>query len=59
MGYRGYGLPISKMISEGNIGLIQAVNRFEPEKGFRLATYALCGGSGLRSRNTFCAPGCW
>ena len=41
MGYRGYGLPISEMISEGNIGLIQAVNRFEPEKGFRLATYAV------------------
>jgi len=38
-GYRGYGLPISEMISEGNIGLVQAVNRFEPEKGFRLATY--------------------
>jgi RNA polymerase sigma-32 factor len=41
IGYRGYGLPISEMISEGNIGLIQAVNRFEPEKGFRLATYAV------------------
>ena len=41
LGYRGYGLPISEMISEGNIGLIQAVNRFEPEKGFRLATYAV------------------
>ncbi len=41
MGYRGYGLPISELISEGNIGLIQAVNRFEPEKGFRLATYAV------------------
>ena len=41
MGYRGYGLPISEMISEGNIGLIKAVNRFEPEKGFRLATYAV------------------
>ena len=41
MGYRGYGLPISEMISEGNIGLIRAVNRFEPEKGFRLATYAV------------------
>ena len=41
MGYRGNGLPISEMISEGNIGLIQAVNRFEPEKGFRLATYAV------------------
>jgi RNA polymerase sigma-32 factor len=41
MGYRGYGLPISEVISEGNIGLIEAVNRFEPEKGFRLATYAV------------------
>ncbi len=41
MGYRGYGLPISEVISEGNVGLIQAVNRFEPEKGFRLATYAV------------------
>ena len=41
MGYRGYRLPISEMISEGNIGLIKAVNRFEPEKGFRLATYAV------------------
>src|SRR5712672_2228456 len=41
MGYRGYGLPISEVISEGNIGLIQAVKRFEPEKGFRLATYAI------------------
>src|SRR5215471_20925944 len=39
-GYRGYGLPISEVISEGNIGLLQAVERFEPEKGFRLATYA-------------------
>jgi RNA polymerase sigma-32 factor len=41
IGYRGYGLPISEVISEGNVGLIQAVNRFEPEKGFRLATYAV------------------
>jgi RNA polymerase sigma-32 factor len=41
MGYRGYGLPISEMISEGNVGLMQAVDRFEPEKGFRLATYAM------------------
>ena len=41
MGYRGYGLPISEAISEGNVGLAQAVERFEPEKGFRLATYAL------------------
>src|SRR6266581_7279838 len=40
-GYRGYGLPISELISEGNVGLIQAVKRFEPEKGFRLATYAM------------------
>src|SRR5258707_14411744 len=39
-GYRGYGLPISEVISEGNIGLLQAVERFRPEKGFRLATYA-------------------
>src|SRR5215207_11409589 len=39
--YRGYGLPISEAISEGNVGLIQAVERFEPEKGFRLATYAM------------------
>jgi RNA polymerase sigma-32 factor len=41
MGYRGYGLPISEVISEGNIGLMQAVKRFEPERGFRLATYAM------------------
>jgi RNA polymerase sigma-32 factor len=40
-GYRGYGLPISELISEGNVGLMQAVKRFEPEKGFRLATYAI------------------
>jgi RNA polymerase sigma-32 factor len=40
-GYRGYGLPISEVISEGNVGLMQAVKRFEPEKGFRLATYAV------------------
>ncbi len=41
MGYRGYGLPIGEVISEGNIGLMQAVKKFEPEKGFRLATYAM------------------
>ena len=41
MGYKGYGLPINEMISEGNIGLMQAVKKFEPEKGFRLATYAM------------------
>jgi RNA polymerase sigma-32 factor len=40
-GYRGYGLPISEVISEGNVGLMQAVKRFQPEKGFRLATYAM------------------
>src|SRR5437588_3010553 len=41
MGYRGYGLPISEVISEGNIGLMQAVKRFQPERGFRLASYAM------------------
>src|ERR671927_1456510 len=41
MGYRGYGLPMNEIISEGNIGLMQAVKRFDPERGFRLATYAM------------------
>jgi RNA polymerase sigma-32 factor len=41
MGYRGYGLPISEVISEGNVGLMQSIARFEPDKGFRLATYAM------------------
>ncbi|MCT4654559.1 MAG: RNA polymerase sigma factor RpoH [Cohaesibacter sp.] len=41
MGYRGYGLPVSEVVSEGNVGLMQAVKRFDPEKGFRLATYAM------------------
>ncbi len=41
MGYRGYGLPISEIVSEGNVGLMQAVKRFEPDRGFRLATYAM------------------
>ena len=41
MGYRGYGLPVSELISEGNIGLMQAVKKFDPEKGFRLTTYAM------------------
>ena len=41
MGYRGYGLPISEVVSEGNVGLMQAVKRFEPDKGFRLTTYAM------------------
>src|ERR1700710_1973356 len=41
MGYRGYGLPVGELISEGNVGMIQAVKRFDPERGFRLATYAM------------------
>ncbi len=41
MGYRGYGLPLSELVSEGNIGMMQAVKRFEPDRGFRLATYAM------------------
>ena len=41
MGYRGYGLPVNEIISEGNIGLMQAVKKFDPEKGFKLATYAM------------------
>jgi RNA polymerase sigma-32 factor len=41
MGYRGYGLPVSELVSEGNVGLMKAVKKFEPEKGFRLATYAM------------------
>jgi RNA polymerase sigma-32 factor len=41
MGYRGYGLPLGELISEGNVGMMQAVKRFDPEKGFRLATYAM------------------
>ncbi len=41
MGYKGYGLPVSELMSEGNIGLMKAVKKFDPEKGFRLATYAM------------------
>ena len=41
MGYRGYGLPLGELISEGNVGLMQAVERFDPDKGFRLSTYAM------------------
>src|ERR1700736_317577 len=41
MGYRGYGLPIAEIVSEGNVGLMQALNRFEPERGFRFSTYAM------------------
>ena len=41
MGYRGYGLPVGELVSEGNVGLMQAVKKFDPERGFRLATYAI------------------
>ena len=41
MGYRGYGLPLAEIISEGNVGLMQAVKRFDPDRGFRLSTYAM------------------
>src|SRR3546814_1835913 len=41
MGYRGYGLPVGELISEGNVGMMQAVKRFDPDKGFRLSTYAM------------------
>ena len=41
MGYRGYGLPVSELVAEGNIGLMQAVKKFDPDRGFRLATYAI------------------
>jgi hypothetical protein len=41
MGYRGYGLPIAEIVSEGTVGLMQALNRFEPERGFRFSTYAM------------------
>ena len=58
MGYRGYGLPISEVISEGNVGLMQAVKRFEPEKGSGWRPTP-CGGSRRRSRNTSCARGRW
>ena len=41
MGYRGYGLPVTELISEGNVGMMQAVKKFDPDKGFRLSTYAM------------------
>ena len=56
--YRGYGLPISEAISEGNVGLMQAVERFEPEKA-SASPLMPCGGSRRRSRNTSCARGRW
>ena len=55
MGYRGYGLPFAEVVAEGNVGLMQALKRFEPDKGFWRLTR--CGGSALRSKNTCCAPG--
>ncbi len=58
MGYRGYGLPISEVISEGNVGLMQAVKRFDPDRGFRLATYAMWW-IARRFKNTSCIPGRW
>ena len=58
MGYRGYGLPVSELISEGNIGLMQGVKKFEPDRGFRLATYAMWW---IRAsiQSTSCARGAW
>ena len=58
MGYRGYGLPIGEVISEGNVGLMQAVKRFDPERASG-SPPTPCGGSRRRSRNTSCAPGAW
>ena len=58
MGYRGYGLPLSELISEGNVGMMQAVKRFDPDRGFRLAPMP-CGGFAPRSRNTSFTPGRW
>ncbi len=58
MGYRGYGLPISEVVSEGNVGLMQAVKRFEPEKA-SASPPTRCGGSRRRSRSTSCARGPW
>jgi DNA-directed RNA polymerase sigma subunit (sigma70/sigma32) len=57
-GYRGYGLPISDLISEGNVGLMQAVKRFNPEKACA-SLRTPSGGSRRLSRNTFCARGRW
>ena len=58
MGYRGYGLPISEVISEGNVGLMQAVRRFEPERA-SASPPMQCGGSKRRPRNTSCVHGRW
>ena len=56
MGYRGYGLPVSDLISEGNLGMMHAVKKFEPEKGFRLATYAMWWIKG-QYKSIYCARG--
>src|SRR5260370_20974612 len=53
MGYRGYGLPISEVVSEGNVGLMQAVKRFEPEKGFRVPPCAMGGVHAALKRSIF------
>jgi RNA polymerase sigma-32 factor len=58
-GFRGRGLPISDLISEGNVGLMRALDRFEPEKGFRGSRHTPSGGLRRRSRNISCAPGRW
>jgi RNA polymerase sigma-32 factor len=57
-GYRGYGLPAAEIIAEGNLGLMQAVKRFDPERGFRLATYAICW-IRVSIEDYCCARGCW
>ena len=56
MGYRGYGLPISEVVSEGNVGLMQAVKRFEPERAF-VSPPTPCGGSRRQFKSTSCVPG--
>ena len=58
MGYRGYGLPVCEVVSEGNVGLMQAVKRFDPDAASASRPMP-CGGSAPRSRNTSCAPGPW
>ena len=57
MGYRGYGLPLAELISEGNIGLMQGVKKFEPESAASASPPMRCGGSAPRSRNSSCAAG--
>jgi RNA polymerase sigma-32 factor len=57
MGYRGYGLPVGELISEGNVGMMQAVKRFDPDRGFRLAPPTPCGGSAPPFKNTSSTAG--